>query len=173
MNSSSSNLLFARSSRKALISPSFDYSKYSEERPKGKTRGLFFTNSTSINTERKKSYKKLFLCKTSRDPILQNSPLKPINKGKKVLPSAPSCLVKYENERKHKLPSELGIGNRYEQHYQSQIFKETSVSYLFNGKNKTLLSKTCEVSKLLKYDYALQYKDLKITPKVGEKLQKS
>lgn len=170
---SASSTLSSKPCRKACLSPNFYFSKYSEERPKGKTLGLFSSNSTSSfgvdsSLNKNRSSRKTFHPKTNRNPILQDSDITSPKSGKKILTSHPLPTTVYENKRKFHLPAELGIGNRYLQHYSSEVFKETDACYLFNGKTKNLLSKDSGISKVLKYDYALEYKSDKITPKIGQ-----
>ena len=174
MNSASSTMSSPRISRKAYIPPKINFSKYSEERPKGKIQGLYSCNSSNTfdfrnnGTLNKNSSKKLFHAESTMNPILQET-CKTDNQvsGKKIISSLPSPSTVYASQRKFNLPSELGIGNRYNQYYNSSVFKDSKDSYLFNGKTKTLLSKNEQVSSLLRYDYALPYKEVKITSKIG------
>lgn len=173
MFSSSSTLTTPRQCRKGYVPPSLYYSKYSEDRPKGKGQLSSSARSSAFDfykTEAAKqnSRKKIFQPQNSSNPILQEEILHqgPAS-SRKIGSAAPSPLTIYSSQRKYNLPSEMGIGNRYEKHYSSQIFKEFNTTYLFNGKTKPLLSKKAEVQGLLKYEYALPFKEEKVTPKIG------
>lgn len=155
-----------RANRKGYISPCISFTKFSDDKNKGKTKGLFSNHNYGALTS-KGSCKKLFKMPTSADPILQSEAKDVLGTRRKIGSPKISPLTVYSSQRKYNLPSEMGIGNRYERYYTSQVFAETTQSYLFNGKNRVLLGKHSEVSGLLQYDYALPYKDMKITPKIG------
>lgn len=114
------------------------------------------------------SNRKHFIQNESPNPILQEKVLISSKSGKKLIDPKPSPLTVYSNERKYNLPASLGIGNRYDKYYRSQVFEETDKTYLFSGSNKSLLSKPGEVPDLLRYSFALPYKEEKLTPKVGK-----
>jgi len=123
---------------------------------------------TALGSSSSQSNRKHFTQRESPNPILPEKTLFHSKSGKKLLDPRPSPLTVYSNERKYNLPASLGIGSRYDKHYRSQVFVETDRTYLFNGSNKSLLGKPGEVPDLLRYSYALPYKEEKLTPKIGK-----
>lgn len=124
--------------------------------------------STFLSFSSPQSNRKHFIQKESQNPILQEKIMTGSKSGKRLIDPKPSPLTLYSNERKYNLPASMGLGNRYEVHYKSQVFEETDKTYLFNGSNKNLLGKPGEVQGLLNYSYALPYKEEKLTPKIGK-----
>ena len=124
--------------------------------------------SSFLSYSSSQSSRKHFIQKESPNPILQEKVLISSKSGKRLIDPKPSPITVYSNERKHNLPASLGLGTRYEIHYRSQIFKETEKSYLSDRSSKSLLGKTGEVPSLLKYSYALPYREEKLTSKIGK-----
>jgi hypothetical protein len=85
--------------------------------------------------------------------------------GKRILDPKPSFLTVYSNNRRFNLPSEMGIGNRFDRTYSSQVFTGGSVTER-PGRNS--LAKTGEVKSLIQYSYALPFKEMNITAKIGK-----
>jgi hypothetical protein len=162
-----------RPSRKQWVSPPLSVSRHSDDRPQGKNKGLFSSNSSvslaslTSRVYSSSSSKKHFPAQPVKDPILQPSDGSATRSGKKILSNNPSVISVYSNERKYNLPSEMGIGNRYERQYKSDVFKESTQSYLFGGRLKTVLGKESQVSGLIQYEYAPSFRDQGVTPKIG------
>jgi hypothetical protein len=159
-----------RPCRKACISPAFSYSRLSEDRPGGKKKGLYssisssgFSSQTSIVNAG--STRKHYSTTTTANPILQDSLELSLKSGKRILNPNPSFLTVYSNSRKFNLPSELGLGTRFDHHYSSKVFTGESLT---ERPSKTVLGKSGEVKGLLEYSYALPFKESKVTPKIGK-----
>lgn len=169
---------------KAQVNQSFVYSKYTSDRPKGKLKTEFSKNSEgtfNINDYENTSYRPSIRVNiqqntqnypraqsirvdgysSNRQPLIQERPpSRPRNPR-----GSPSPILRYENERKCFLPSDVGINTYYPQQNKSSVFNNTDDSYLFNGKFKCLLSKPTEIRSVIGYEYALPYREQKVTPK--------
>lgn len=169
---------------KAQVEQSFFYSKYPAERPKGKSRndisvksnGTFCVNRDQpqphrpcirVNIqqvpsnyyERPQSIRVVGYDQT-KQPVIEERPAsRPRNRG------SPSPILKYTNERKYCLPADLGMRSGQWGFNKSTVFEDGGTSYLFNGKNKTLLGKDPEIRNVMEYEYALPYREQKVTPK--------
>lgn len=170
---------------KAQITQTFLYSRYPQERPKGKVISEFSKNSAStfkIGSSENVTYRpsiKVNIQQTSynfsrpqsirvdgytrnRTPLVRECPpTRP-----RVCRGSPSPILRYENERKNCLPSEMGINTHNPLVNCSRVFEDTQESYLFNGKFKCLLDKPTEIKSVIGYEYALPYREQKVTGKV-------
>lgn len=167
---------------KAQIKPTFFYSKYPEERPKGKVKTEFSKNSvssfhisqegqvkhrpsirvniptTTLHYERPQSIRVVGYSQ-NREPIIEEKTIRIKTKN-----GSPSPILRYENEKRYFLPAEFGrISNS--KNTESKVFEENPQSYLFNGKIRNLLSKPTEISGVIGYEFALPYREQKVTAK--------
>ena len=171
-------------SGRAKVNPTFFYSKYPEERPKGKVQSEFSKNSHStfhISSEENVNYRpsiRVNIPNTAihydrpqsirvagyaqnRDPVIQERSARTKTRG-----GSPSPILKYENEKKYFLPADIGGRTTPCKNTESKVFENACESYLFNGKIKNLLSKPSEISSVIGYEYALPYREQKVTVKV-------
>ena len=169
---------------KALVNQTFYHSKYPQERPKGRIKTEFSKNSDStfqiasedslayrpsirvniqipnVKYERPQSIKVSGYSKNREPSAEENLLRKPkLNRGN------PSPLLRYENQKKYMLPSEIKATPKTFNHNTSKVFEDTTESYLFNGRIKYVVSKPTEISSVIGYEYALQYRDQKVTSK--------
>ena len=163
--------------------PTFFYSKYPQERPKGKTKTEFSKNSAStfsiaseelidyrpsirvniqqthIQYDRPQSIRVVGYSQ-SREPIIEEKVFKT------RLQREPSPLLRYENDRKYCLPTEVGVKKPNKLFNSSRVFEDTNESYLFNGKIKNVKNKPTEISSVIGYEFALPYREQKVTAKL-------
>ena len=59
----------------------------------------------------------------------------------------------------------MGIGNRFDRTYSSQVFTGGNVT---ERPGRSSLAKTGEVKNLIQYSYALPFKEMNITAKIGK-----
>lgn len=169
---------------RAPVEQNFYYSKYPTERPKGKSRNDISVKANgtySVNRDEPQPHRPCIRVNiqqvpsnyyerpqsirvvgydSTKHPVIEERPnSRPRNRG------SPSPILKYNNERKHCLPADLGLRTTQYDSNKSTVFEDSSKTYLFNGKSKTLLGKDPEIRNIMEYDFALPYRDQKITPK--------
>jgi hypothetical protein len=170
-------------SGRASVQQSFYYSKYPLERPKGKTKTQFSKNSertfhiAAADIEEYKpsirvnipqnthGYQRPQSIRTGyKENLGVEKEEKLGNRGEKI--GSPSPILKYENERRYCLPSDMGIKRvMVGPGTKSSVFEDSKRSYLFGGRFKSVLKKESDIGKVLGYEFALPYRDEKITPK--------
>ena len=176
-------VIIERSGR-AKVDQSFIYSKYPSERPKGKSRNEIWDKSKgtySVNQDINPSHRpciKVNIDKpfqnaysrpqsirvvgydNTKNPIIQErTQSRPHNRG------SPSPILKYENERKNFLPADLGMRDSSWGNTKSSVFEENPTCYLFGGKLKSVQNKECEIRNVISYEFALPYREQKVTEK--------
>lgn len=170
---------------KGGLTPTFFYSKYPQERPKGKIQSEYSKNSYSTFSiasediiEHRPSIRVNIPTVTKEDPKPQSIRVLGYSRNRSpeviekiILRSgtyngSPSPILRYENQRKYCLPAEIGKTKASAAHNSSRVFENSTQSYLFNGKIKILPNKPTEISSVIGYEFALPYRDQKITAKL-------
>lgn len=185
---------------KARVDDYQSETKYLSERPRGLAKGAYSDASQGTYTvgrepelpyrpsrkpveqpsqaeEQYFSKKKQVSAQPVHNPILQDDakfepgPPKP----RMSQDWRPSVQTEVANQRKHLLPSQIGIAakqSHYSKRNQSSVFTSDDVSAPTPGK-RSVAGPTEQTHDLLQYKYALPYRDTEVSAKPSEVLMKS
>ncbi|CAG9318889.1 unnamed protein product [Blepharisma stoltei] len=179
----------SNSSIKKKINPTYDFSKWSMERPRGLARSEFSQNSFSnisftsqgfFNDHKpsrkiidapqplpsRPSSKRHRTQTPSRDPILQSEEIQYQQSNRKHGYNAkPSPDYDYFNKRKNCLPAELGISkSSYNRRNMSTVFENSFDAYY--TKPAKINHQQSQCADLIHYRYGPSFKDEEITTKI-------